>query len=73
MTFEISLPEEWPPGLALAVAVAQMIRQSLREGFPIIIPARKDVTPARKDVTPEQISGASDRIRAIMAEAGLAA
>jgi hypothetical protein len=64
MTFEISLPEEWPPGLALAVA--QMIRQSLREGFPIIIPVRKDITP-------EQISGAFDRVRAIMAEAGLAA
>jgi hypothetical protein len=64
MTFEISLPEEWPPGLALAVV--QLMRQSLKAGFPVIIPVRKDATP-------EQISGAFDRVRAIMVESGLAA
>ena len=64
MTFEISLPEEWPPGLALAVA--QMMRQSLKGGFPIIVPVRKDATP-------EEISGAFDRVRTVVQEAGLAA
>jgi hypothetical protein len=64
MTLEINLPEEWPPGLALAVA--QMMRESFKEGFPIIIPVRRDATP-------EQISGAFERVRAVIQEAGLAA
>lgn len=32
VTFEIELPDEWPPGLGFAVA--KMIRQSLKAGFP---------------------------------------
>jgi hypothetical protein len=64
MTFEIRLPEEWPPGLALAVA--QMMRQSINEGFPIIVPVRKDATP-------DQVSGVFDRVRTVIEEAGLAA
>jgi hypothetical protein len=64
MTLEISLPDEWPPGLALAVA--QMMRESFKEGFPIIIPVRKDATP-------EQISAAFERARDAIQNLGLAA
>ena len=45
MTFEIELPDDWPPGLGFAVA--KMIRQSLKTGFPIVVPVRSDVTPGR--------------------------
>jgi len=64
MTLEISLPEEWPPGLALAVA--QMMRESFKEGFPVIVPVRKDATP-------EQIESAFELARTAMRKAGLAA
>ena len=40
---EVDLPDEWPPGLGLAVAA--MIRRSLRDGFPVVIPIRRDATP----------------------------
>ena len=64
MTIEIQLPEEWPPGLALAVA--QMMRQSLKEGFPVVVPIRDDATP-------DQLEAAFKAIRTVISEAGLAA
>jgi hypothetical protein len=42
VTFEIELPDEWPPGLGFAVA--KMIRESLTAGFPVVIPVRSDIT-----------------------------
>jgi hypothetical protein len=64
MIVEVSIPDEWPPGVGLAVA--RMMRQSLREGFPIIVPVRKDATP-------EQLQEAFERVRMVVADAGLAA
>ncbi len=64
MTFEIELPDEWPPGLGFAVAT--MIRQSLKAGFPVVVPVRSVATP---DVLP----AAFNTIEAVIQKAGLAA
>jgi hypothetical protein len=64
VTFEIELPDDWPPGLGFAVAA--MIRQSLKEGFPVVIPVRRDTTP-------EQLEAAFEIVRSDIAQAGLAA
>jgi hypothetical protein len=64
MIVEVSIPDEWPPSVGLAVA--RMVRQSLKEGFPVIVPVRKDVTP-------EQLQEAFDKVRMVIADAGLAA
>jgi hypothetical protein len=64
VTFEIEIPDEWPPGLGFAVA--QMMRQSLEEGFPVIVPVRRNVTP-------DQLEAAFERVRSVIQKAGLAA
>jgi len=64
MIFEISIPDEWSPGVGLAIA--RMVRQSLKDGFPIVVPVRKDATP-------EQLQEAFERVRMVIADAGLAA
>jgi hypothetical protein len=64
MTVEVNLPEEWSPGLALATA--QLIRQAVRDGFPLI-------TVVRADATPDQISALHARVQALIEESGLAA
>ena len=64
MTFEIELPDEWPPGLGFAVAT--MIRQSLKAGFPVVVPVRSDVTP-------DELAKAFTTIETIIQRAGLAA
>jgi hypothetical protein len=61
--FEIEIPDDWPPSLGFAVAT--MIRQSLRDGFPIVIPVRRDTTP-------DQLEAAFDMIRTDILRAGLA-
>jgi hypothetical protein len=61
---EVDLPDEWPPGLGLAVAA--MIRQSLRDGFPVVIPIRRDATP-------EELEAAFGVVTRVIQEAGLAA
>ena len=43
MTFEIEIPDEWPPGLGFAVV--RMIQQSLKEGFPLVVPVQRNITP----------------------------
>jgi len=62
--FEIEIPDDWPPSLGFAVAA--MIRQSLKDGFPIVIPVRRDTTP-------DQLEAAFDTVRADILRAGLAA
>jgi hypothetical protein len=62
--FEIEIPKEWPPGLGFAFAA--MIRQSLKEGFPVIIPVRGDITP-------DDLEAAFDTVRTAIRQAGLAA
>lgn len=64
MTVEIKIPEDWPPGLAFAVA--QLIRQSVEDGFPIVVPLRKDATP-------DQIAGICTAVQTMVRDAGLAA
>jgi hypothetical protein len=64
MRFEIEIPDEWPPGLALAVA--RMIRESLKEGLPVVIPVRGDVTA-------DQLDTAFSTATTVIREAGLAA
>jgi len=64
VTFEIELPDEWPPGLGFAVA--KMIRQSLKAGFPIVVPVRSDVTP-------DELAAAFSTIETVIQKAGLAA
>jgi hypothetical protein len=64
VTFEIELPDEWPPGLRLAVA--NMIRKSLKAGFPVVVPVRSDVTP-------DELAAAFTTIETVIHKAGLAA
>jgi hypothetical protein len=61
--FEIEIPDEWSPGLGIAVAA--MIRQSLKDGFPVVIPVRRDTTP-------DQLQEAFDIVRTDILRAGLA-
>ena len=62
MTFEIEIPDEWPPSLGFAVA--KMIRQSLKAGFPVVVPVRGDTTP-------DQLAAAFNTIQTAIQEAGL--
>ncbi len=64
MTFEFAVPGDWPPGLALAFA--EMMEKALDDGFPIVVPVRKDATP-------EQISQVFEDVRALVERVGLAA
>jgi hypothetical protein len=64
VTFEIELPDEWSPGLGFAVA--KMIRQSLRVGFPVVVPVRSDVTP-------DELAAVFSTIETVIQKAGLAA
>lgn len=64
MIFEIEIPDEWSPGLGLAVA--KMIRQSLKEGMPVVIPVRRDTTP-------DELEAAFNSVKSVIREAGLAA
>src|ERR1039457_2121318 len=61
MIFEISIPDEWPPGLG--IAIAKMVQQSLKVGVPIIVPVCKDVTPDQLQARSKG-SGWSSRTRA---------
>jgi hypothetical protein len=64
LTFEFPVPVDWPPGLALAFA--EMMEKAIDDGFPIVVPVRKDATP-------EQISQVFESARALVERMGLAA
>lgn len=64
MTFEIEIPDEWPPGLGFAVV--RLIQQSLKEGIPLVVPVQRNITP-------DQLDAAFDRIKTVIQKAGLAA
>jgi hypothetical protein len=64
VTFEIRVPEDWPPGLAMAMVT--LVRQSFDKGFPIIVPVRADASP-------EEIMEAFTQVQTVLADAGLAA
>jgi hypothetical protein len=64
MTFEFAVPGDWSPGLALAFA--ELMEKAMGDGFPIVVPVRKDATP-------EQISQVFEGARALVERLGLAA
>lgn len=61
--FDFPIPDDWPPSLALAFA--QLMEKALADGFPLVVPVRKDATP-------EQITSALEDMRAVVRNAGLA-
>ena len=63
-TFEFTIPSDWDNELALAFY--ELVQKALDDGFPVVVAVRKDATP-------EQISSIADDIRALVANAGLAA
>ncbi len=64
MTLEFAVPSEWSAGLALAFA--EMMQEAIKEGFPIVVPVRKDALP-------EQISQVLHDVRRHIQNIGLAA
>ena len=64
MVIEVKIPDDWPPGLGLALA--QLLRQTLTEGFPIVVAVRPDVSDT-------ELSEAFATAREAITEAGLAA
>jgi 3-hydroxyisobutyrate dehydrogenase-like beta-hydroxyacid dehydrogenase len=63
MICEIEIPDDWPPGLGLAVAA--MIRRSVKQGFPVVVPVRSDTTA-------DQLDAAFSAVSTAIREAGLA-
>jgi hypothetical protein len=64
MVIEITVPDDWPPTLALATRA--LFQQAVNGGYPL-------VTWARPDADPEAVRHAFARIRAMLEESGLAA
>ena len=63
-TFEFTVPPDWDNELALAFY--ELLQKALDDGFPIVVAVRRDATP-------EQITNIVDDVRALVANAGLAA
>jgi hypothetical protein len=63
MVIEITVPDDWPPTLALATR--SLFQQAVTGGYPL-------VTWARADADPEQVKRVFARIRAMIEESGLA-
>ena len=61
--FDFQIPDDWTPSLRLAFA--ELMDKALAEGFPVVIPVRKDATP-------EQITTVLNDMRAVVRNAGLA-
>lgn len=61
--FDFPIPDDWPPSLALAFA--ELMEKALADGFPVVIPVRKDATP-------EQITTVLEDMRVVVRNAGLA-
>jgi hypothetical protein len=60
--FDFPIPDDWPPSLTLAFA--ELMEKALAEGFPVVVPVRKDATP-------EQITQVLEDMRAVVRDAGL--
>jgi hypothetical protein len=61
--FNFPIPDDWTPSLRLAFA--ELMDKALAEGFPVVIPVRKDATP-------EQITTVLNDMRTVVRNAGLA-
>ncbi len=64
MKIEIVVPDEWSPGLTLAMQ--QLMQQAVRSGWPLI-------TCLRREATADQIEEIDHQIRALVQDSGLAA
>ena len=64
MIIEVKVPDDWSPGLTLALA--QLLRKTLTQGFPVVVAVRQDITD-------EELSDAFAKAREAIADAGLAA
>ena len=62
--FDFPIPDDWSPSLRLAFA--ELMDKALAEGFPVVIPVRRDATP-------DQIEAVIADMRALVKDAGLAA
>jgi hypothetical protein len=64
MTIEISVPDEWTPGQAIAVRA--LLQQAIRGGHPLI-------AAIRADATPDELRDIYGRVGALLRDAGMAA
>ena len=64
MNIEVIVPDDWPPGLTLAMQ--QLMQRAVRSGWPLI-------TCLRPDATADQIEEIDRQIRALVQDSGLAA
>lgn len=64
MDIQISVPDEWSPQLTLAMQ--QLLQHAVHSGWPLI-------TCLRPDVTPQQLQDISQKINALVKDAGLSA
>ena len=64
MKIEVVVPDEWTPGLTLAMQ--QLMQQAVRSGWPLI-------TCLRREATAEQIEEIDHQIRTLVQDSGLAA
>ena len=64
MKIEVVVPDEWTPGLTLAMQ--QLMQQAVRSGWPLI-------TCLRREATAEQIEEIDHQIRVLVQDSGLAA
>jgi hypothetical protein len=60
--FDFPIPDDWPPSLTLAFA--ELMEKALQDGFPVVVPVRRDATP-------EQITTVLEDMRAVVRNAGL--
>jgi hypothetical protein len=63
LTVEFTVPRDWPAELALTFA--ELMDKAIKDGFPIVVPVRRDATP-------EQISRIFEDVRTFIKDAGLA-
>jgi hypothetical protein len=64
MTIEITIPEDWTPGQALAMRA--LLQHAILNATPV-------VAFIRKDASADQLKGIYDRVEALIREAGLEA
>jgi len=64
MTIEISIPDEWTPGRAIAFRA--LLQQAMHGGQPL-------VTAIRADATPDELRDIYERVGALLHDAGMAA
>jgi hypothetical protein len=64
MTIEISIPDEWTPGQAIAMRT--LLQQAIRGGQPLI-------AAIRADVTPDQLRDIYARVGTLIRDTGMAA